>query len=561
MAIKNAFNEPLYTTAEELQKRKDAAAAATAVRNPKVPAPAGQPSPASVGGGGSQPPAVPRPLGYGAGEAIRSGVTAAAKTGLNLSAQGLDIGSAPIRAAGNALSNVTRGVMGAQPQTYSPTPFQDTLAGIKRAVTPGAVAAPAPAFGVLRNAAAAAGRLASGTVAAATQTPPAPAVQRLPTLTTQPGQTTVDRVDLPGGRSLNYGAMVNGVPTFSDGTGGIPRTMSEARIANPAPGRLTVLPAGAGAPAFDGRGNFVASTPDPVGASRTDGGARAASSTPVVPAGPGAASAPPLAGSAAPAAPGISRPGVDPVQAAAAAAAADAIRAERNRQSDLASIASGDPRSAIGIAARNLRSQAQYSTDGLRRDAAAGQLATLTGEAAKGSGAQFSAGMNAELAQGAQREQGANARAALDANTSLQRSMIDRPQPATLTLDDGTLAQIGEGGVLRPLTVNGKPARAMQTRNEGALQAGDILKAYGDQLKSIRDAGIGGKPEELNAAIAQLNSSPLGQAYARILGGPGEPAAAGTKPTLQEFLAKARKLNPGASEQELAAYYEQNYGS
>lgn len=24
MAIKNAFNEPLYTTAEELQKRKDA---------------------------------------------------------------------------------------------------------------------------------------------------------------------------------------------------------------------------------------------------------------------------------------------------------------------------------------------------------------------------------------------------------------------------------------------------------------------------------------------------------------------------------------------------------
>ena len=88
MAIKNAFNEPLYTTAEELQKRKDAAAAATAVRNPKVPAPAGQPSPASAGGGGSQPPAVPRPLGYGAGEAIRSGVTAAAKTGLNLSAKG-----------------------------------------------------------------------------------------------------------------------------------------------------------------------------------------------------------------------------------------------------------------------------------------------------------------------------------------------------------------------------------------------------------------------------------------------------------------------------------------
>lgn len=540
MAIKNAFNEPLYTTAEELQKRKDAAAAATAVRNPKVPAPAGQPSPASAGGGGSQPPAVPRPLGYGAGEAIRSGVTAAAKTGLNLSAKGLDVASAPVRRAGNALSNVTRGVMGVQPQTYSPTPFQDTLAGIKRAVTPGAAAAPAPAFGVLRDAAAAAGSLARGTVAAATRTP---AVQRLPTLTTQPGQTTVDRVDLPGGRSLNYGAMVNGVPTFSDGTGGIPRTMSEARIANPAPGRLTVLPAGAGAPAFDGRGNFVASTPDPVGASRTDGGALAASSTPVVPAGPGAASAPPLAGSAAPAAPGISRPGVDPVQAAAAAAAADAIRAERNRQSDLASIASGDPRSAIGIAARNLRSQAQYSTDGLRRDAAAGQLATLTGEAANGSGAQFSAGMNAELAQGAQREQGANA-----------RSMIDRPQPATLTLDDGTLAQIGEGGVLRPLTVNGKPARGMQTRNEWALQAGDILKEYSDQLKSIRDANIGGKPEELNAAIAQLNSSPLGQAHARILGGFGQP-------TLQEFMAKARKLNPGASEQELAAYYEQNYGS
>lgn len=67
-------------------------------------------------------------------------------------------------------------------------------------------------------------------------------------------------VTLPDGRKLSYGAMVNGVPTFSDGSGGfaghpssIPRTMTDADIQNLG-ARLNVVPAATltrAAPAFN----------------------------------------------------------------------------------------------------------------------------------------------------------------------------------------------------------------------------------------------------------------------------------------------------------------------
>lgn len=67
-------------------------------------------------------------------------------------------------------------------------------------------------------------------------------------------------VTLPDGRKLPYGAMVNGVPTFSDGTGGfaghpssIPRTMTDAEIRGLGD-RLNIVPASTftrGVPAFN----------------------------------------------------------------------------------------------------------------------------------------------------------------------------------------------------------------------------------------------------------------------------------------------------------------------
>lgn len=63
-------------------------------------------------------------------------------------------------------------------------------------------------------------------------------------------------VTLPDGRKLSYGAMVNGVPTFSDGSGGmpgspgtIPRTMTQDDI-KALGARLPTVPAGAAPAAF-----------------------------------------------------------------------------------------------------------------------------------------------------------------------------------------------------------------------------------------------------------------------------------------------------------------------
>jgi hypothetical protein len=52
----------------------------------------------------------------------------------------------------------------------------------------------------------------------------APAAAQLAAPSARAGGVTV------GGRALGYGAMVNGVPTFSDGSNGIPRTMTDDQI-------------------------------------------------------------------------------------------------------------------------------------------------------------------------------------------------------------------------------------------------------------------------------------------------------------------------------------------
>lgn len=135
-----------------------------------------------------------------------------------------------------------------------------------------------------------------------------------------------------GGRSLPYGAMVNGVPTFSDGSGagGIPRTMSDVTIKSLGD-RLNTAPTPTAALASDALGY----TP-------TQGEAVAQ----------------------------LTRPSVQPITGSRPTA-------QDFADSDRLSIATRDPRSALGTAARNLSMDAQYGSGAQRRAALAG-LAELT---------------------------------------------------------------------------------------------------------------------------------------------------------------------------------------
>jgi hypothetical protein len=139
-----------------------------------------------------------------------------------------------------------------------------------------------------------------------------------------------------GGRHVNAGAMVDGVPTFSDGTGGIPATMSPAAIADLAQER-SISRADRGA-----AGNVLAS--DTMGGSTPTQEQMVAQRMAQI--------RQPITGS---------RP-----------TAAQFAAADRN------AIAMRDPRSAAGRAARNLSVESEFARTPRSRAAAAAQLAQLS---------------------------------------------------------------------------------------------------------------------------------------------------------------------------------------
>lgn len=128
------------------------------------------------------------------------------------------------------------------------------------------------------------------------------------------------------GRALGYGQQINGVATFSDGSSGmaglpgrVPRTMSDQQITDLG-GRVNTVP----------DANFV----NP---------------------GAGVAASMATGGAATPALGQLPQPGGFDPNAAAWNAQVDAESAQRGAASDIASIANEDPRSALGVAARNMR--------------------------------------------------------------------------------------------------------------------------------------------------------------------------------------------------------------
>jgi hypothetical protein len=324
-----------------------------------------------------------------------------------------------------------------------------------------------------------------------------------------------------GGRQLPYGQMVNGVPTFSDGSGigRIPRTMTDQQIGALAGGAAQAPALARAAPAA-----IPAAAPGGV-ARPTPGGSAVA----------GADAAPTLFRPQRPALP--QQP-----------AGPSALELQRYAASDMASIASGDVRSPLGAAARNLRSQMQYGTPA-QRAAAAKQLEALSAGVAQGFGnvgdAQVQAGTDqSRLAAEQLRAQTDLQRTGMETQGRLQEATITRPRPQfdRVTLEDGTVALVGEDGASRYATgPDGKPLRTTLPR-QATLQQSDRLKAINDLAQSM--GGVNGVTEDTYRQAATLIDG--GQAAAR--------------PSLDQFMAAARQQNPGVGDDELRAYYAQNYG-
>jgi hypothetical protein len=257
-----------------------------------------------------------------------------------------------------------------------------------------------------------------------------------------------------GARALPYGAMVNGVPTFSDGGGvGIPRTMSDASI-KALGDRLPTAPPQTTALASDVLGRTPA-------AGEGFGLRRAV---------------PPITGS---------RP-----------------TAQQFADADRNAIALRDPRSAAGIAARNLSMETQYGRTPRARAQAAQSLTALEGGTQQG-GLQSQQAETALAQVGAQGDnalrqieaQGQNALAAEDLrgryglqNTGLeiQRAQLTRAGHP-VTLEDGTIGLMDPltGAVTRSRQADGSPAKALVAKTDAESKRTNELV---DQLsKSVQE--------------------------------------------------------------------------
>ena len=105
-----------------------------------------------------------------------------------------------------------------------------------------------------------------------------------------------------------------------------------------------------------------------------------------------------------------------------------------------------------------------------------------------------------------------------------ERTRIAR-RPTTPTVnEDGTMGFIDDNGVFSPIV----DAQGQPQRRQTGLAASDILSAYSQQINAIQE-GLG-DAQAKQAAIDQLNSSPLGQRYAQALGGQSDqPPVPGAK--------------------------------
>lgn len=122
-----------------------------------------------------------------------------------------------------------------------------------------------------------------------------------------------------------------------------------------------------------------------------------------------------------------------------------------------------------------------------------------------------------------------------------------RKTTQTITGADGTMYSL-DGTVAAPITTaDGKnvAAATKPAKNEQAAIAAALLETL---------IPPGATPDEIKAAARQANS-----AAAALMSGTGAQSA--SKPSEADFLKSARSANPGVSDADLKAYYQQTYGS
>ncbi|HEY1034571.1 MAG TPA: hypothetical protein VGE09_06280 [Pseudoxanthomonas sp.] len=154
--------------------------------------------------------------------------------------------------------------------------------------------------------------------------------------------------------------------------------------------------------------------------------------------------------------------------------------------------------------------------------------------------------------------------AAQQTNAQLVEQRADRTQraeeqrlarrPDVTVSADGSMGIVSNEGRFTPVTdANGRTVRAPQApRQTGAATQGELLKSYTDRYNAI----VGDVTTDAAAkqqAIASLDADPL---YAGLRGG----GTASATPAIDEFLTAARAANPGVSDEDLTAYYNQTYG-
>jgi hypothetical protein len=424
--------------------------------------------------------------------------------------------------------------------------------------------------------------------------PAAPAAPRAPSvpLATRAGEAVRSTITRAGNAAVNTAvaggtAAANIVTAPVRAAGGVVRDFTRA-VTGQQPAADAGQPiAGLGTPRLTRTGPVAGMPANPSGPQNGRGGPRnsTAAVTPAAPAvatpAPGtlntftgsdgrtvsvdAAPAAPAAPVAAPAAPRLTRaapaPDFDP-QAQVRSSVSDLRDVARTVRSDAAG--GLNPMSADAEILRRLEnSQGSYFNKG-RPGARAAQAQAYLGQLAarQGASAGFQAGATQAInpgATGAVQEgladqqiagQARLKRQGIQGDIALER--VRQDAPSTIVGED-RVVRLRRGGSASAVTdESGQPIRTAASPQSGALTPKDLLKSYTAEREAIQSSL--GSADEKAAAMAALDSNPL---YQPLLGQGGSQAA----PPLDSFLEQARAANPGVSDDELTAYYNQTYGA
>lgn len=440
----NGAGDPTQSVFKNVQRPL----AAGAFVNPAAPAPgaaASPDAPAQPGGGN---------FGVSAGRSIGQEARVLGDNAARVLNASNDIITAPFRAVSNFAGNVASGIAGGTGTPFNPMPSTDAYlanntgpaflpTGVSKPVaappvptaTPSAVAAKPPAGPAMPGAAV---RMASAIPAVAATGPVPPPIAPAPSVPQ---------------RALADGGVVqpDGSIAFSN-IPGQPGALTQDKIN--ALAKTNVIPA----TAFTNPGLGVAT-------SMATGGAV----TPGVSAdniGFGAIQNPASA-----------------IQAAHDQAIADALEARRNANSDMVSIATEDPRSPLGIAARKLRVDAQTSepTKGGFRSRGMPSAADQTyqqGIQALLGAAGAAIPQSTQVGDTFQRNAGDIERTGMTNASELAKANLTRPDKTApqVTMADGTLGLLGSDGVVRKAVgEDGKPINMPQVKEDAEGKRADSI--------------------------------------------------------------------------------------